>query len=162
MQWKLSNRFSWELYKTVRQDWFALLNQGHHITGTGNSDSHSLEVEQIGFPANFVPCSSSEGDPQNYDMSCLVTAVQKEKLFVSNGQIINLTVENNEQTASLGEQISNSGEAYLVATIKAVDWVPVEEAQIIINGNTVKTIEISSECEPDGSLQLEFRFPLQR
>ena len=38
----------------VMQDWFALLDRGHLITGTGNSDTHHLTYNLGGYPRNYV------------------------------------------------------------------------------------------------------------
>lgn len=51
---EIINRFSMELYQQVRLDWFALLNGGVRITGTGNADSHAQQIEIAGFPVTFV------------------------------------------------------------------------------------------------------------
>ena len=54
---EIMNRGSWEAYNKVRLDWLGLLSWGRRITGTGNSDSHAMAVEQAGFPTNLVPCA---------------------------------------------------------------------------------------------------------
>ena len=39
---------------TLIDDWFALLNHGHMVTATGNSDTHHLDHNIGGYPRNYV------------------------------------------------------------------------------------------------------------
>ena len=43
---EIMNRGSWEAYNQVRLDWLGLMSWGRRITGTGNSDSHAMAIEQ--------------------------------------------------------------------------------------------------------------------
>src|SRR6202012_2660099 len=38
----------------VIDDWFALLQHGHIVTATGNSDTHHLDHNTGGYPRNYV------------------------------------------------------------------------------------------------------------
>src|SRR6266516_907779 len=38
----------------IIDDWFALLNHGHLVTATGNSDTHHLTYNIGGYPRNYV------------------------------------------------------------------------------------------------------------
>ena len=135
------NRFSWPLYLQVRQDWFALHNEGVRITGTGNSDSHALAVEHAGLPVNLVP----QDDP--------IEAVRRGDVTVSTGPFVDLDV---------------TGEVARV-TVQAADWVPVTEARLVADGQVVwsapvEELPASFEVDlPDASWVLaEAGWPLER
>ena len=80
------NRFSAAGWKRVRSDWFALLNRGHRITGTGNADSHTAQLERMGFPMNLV--HKGDGSTEGF-----LRAIANGQVRVSNGPLVELTVE---------------------------------------------------------------------
>ncbi len=87
------NRSSWSLYRTVRHDWYALWAQGFTLTATGNSDAHTLNAEQVGFPLNLVAVSSGA------DTGGLVDAVQEGRSSVTTGPVVHLEVEREGRSA---------------------------------------------------------------
>ena len=50
---------------TIIDDWFALLNHGHIVTATGNSDTHHLTYNIGGYPRNYVHVQDDR--PQSVD-----------------------------------------------------------------------------------------------
>ena len=127
---ELVNRASWPLYLEVRQDWFALLEAGQRITGTGNSDSHALAVENAGAPINLVPCEVE-------DTPCVVRAVQEGRVRVSTGPIVDVQVEGD----------------VLRLRVEAADHVPVREARLVADGEVVWRADVEQ-------LPAEFELPL--
>jgi hypothetical protein len=147
---ELLNRFSWPMYLEVRTDWFALLNAGVIRTATGNSDSHASAVEQAGFPANLVACS-----PEPLDAGCVVDAVRRGALTVSNGPVVDLTLRTPTATAGPGEHIQ-AGRATAIVRVRAADWVPVHEVRVIVNG----TVVFRERLETGGPVDHEVTVPL--
>jgi hypothetical protein len=43
-------------------DWFSLLNHGHLVTATGNSDTHHLDHNIGGYPRNYVRVQDDKGN----------------------------------------------------------------------------------------------------
>jgi len=146
------NRFSWELYQEVRLDWFSLLNQGFAMTGTGNSDSHALEVEQIGFPVNLVQCPR---EVQEIDVGCLVDAVQQGRVRVSNGPLVSLSLDMDGVAAGIGDLIAgNEGTATI--RVQAASWVPVHEIRLVQGGATVFVTPLEADDRDEvGRLDIE-------
>ena len=58
----------------VIDDWFALLNHGHLVTATGNSDTHHLTYNIGGYPRNYVHVQDDR--PQSVDAKQVATAVR--------------------------------------------------------------------------------------
>lgn len=126
------NRFSFELYVATRADWFALMNQGFFLTGTGNSDSHATEVELAGLPCNLVACAED-------DLDCLIEKVSAGEVSASTGPVVDLLVED----ARPGQLIS-ARDVTVQVHLQAADWVLVDELRLIVNGQVVEIVPIGT------------------
>ncbi|MCB9791144.1 MAG: CehA/McbA family metallohydrolase [Alphaproteobacteria bacterium] len=151
---ELINRASWSLYKEVRADWFALMNQGVRITATGNSDSHAMESELVGFPLNLVACPPPALG-EDLDMGCFMEAIQRGRVRVTTGPVLDLSVGG----AGIGEQASGPGTAQL--RVQAAPWVPVEELRLVLNGEVIERVDLSeAPRSAEGVLDLRYELPL--
>lgn len=140
------NRFSWPLYLHVRSDWYALWRAGWTLTGTGNSDSHAIEVETAGFPVNFVACSPP------VEEGCLVEAVRAGRLGVSNGPVLELRVRRGADEAAPGGLLAGTGEVEVEARVRAASWVPVPELRVVVDGEVVHRVDLSGAPRTNGLL----------
>jgi hypothetical protein len=70
----------------VLKEWFVLLNRGYRYTATGNSDSHRLGFEEVGYPRNFV--AVSDDNPERVDPQELVASVKAGRVVVTNGPFV--------------------------------------------------------------------------
>lgn len=123
------NRFSWSRYREVRADWFALLDAGRRITGTGNSDSHGLALEQVGFPVNLVQAETPAG---------IAAGVRGGRVAVSTGPIVELVVRDAATTAGPGDTfVAAGGWADVEIRVRAAPWVPVREVRLVHDGAIV-------------------------
>jgi hypothetical protein len=130
------NRFSIKSYKSVRQDWFALLSQGHILTGTGNSDSHAVEIERVGFPINLISCPPPSSD-EPLDVACFVDALQQGRVSVTTGPILDLQVRSEVDSTEPGGVLSAPGGGMtVIGRIRAAPWVPIHQVRVIVNGQT--------------------------
>lgn len=142
---EILNRFSWDLYRSVRLDWFALWNAGYTTTGTGNSDTHALEQELVGFPVNLTPCPPEDG----VDADCLKDAVVRGAVRVSTGPIPSLSLEQGSGPVGEGEMIRLRGSGPLMAQLRvqAASWVPVDEVRLLVDGQVVQRWELEASRE---------------
>jgi hypothetical protein len=125
------NRFSHALYRETRADWFALLDQGVRVTGTGNSDSHALQVELAGFPTNLVEAPLVEG---RVDLRAFADSVRAGHVTVTTGPVIDAAVGGH------GPGSTVIGSSVVVdARVRAAPWVPVPEVRLVVNGDVVET-----------------------
>lgn len=137
-----------------RAFWFYVLGQGQLVTGTANSDSHSLTDNTVGVPRNIIYASTSPGPGFNTDV--FNKALKAGDSFGTNGPVIEATVD-----AADGSQrrfglapFSPKANAALHLKVSAAPWVPVDEVRIIVNGNVVKTISgaaLSHPADPFGT-----------
>lgn len=135
---EIMNRASSQLWVEVRADWFALMNGGHFATGTGNSDTHSIEAEWVGFPVNLVDIGSTSAELDQIDF---VHAVADGRVVVSNGPVLTLEVVNQAgELAGPGELLDASdGLVEVTARLQAAAWVPLDELRFIVDGEVVHT-----------------------
>jgi len=139
------NRMGLEKYREVREDWFALLNQGYRLTGVGGSDSHALAVELVGMP-QVVVHGVEQGDHPG-----LVRAVREGRVSVTTGPMLDLELVSGEQRAGLGQTITTGSEPLqAVITVRAPPWVPVHEIRLVQNGRVVFRSTLDGRTSNDG------------
>ncbi|MCB9766367.1 MAG: PHP domain-containing protein [Alphaproteobacteria bacterium] len=158
---EIINRFSWPLYKQVRQDWFALLNHGLPVTGTGNSDTHALETEVLGFPVNLVRAPRPAAG-EDLDARAFVSALMSGEVLVTNGPVVELEVHGAGVYGGPGALVDCSREAPRARVrVRAAPWVPVPEVRMVVDGEVVYAVAISEDARgPDGALDLELWWPV--
>ncbi|MFH1468777.1 MAG: CehA/McbA family metallohydrolase [Pseudomonadota bacterium] len=143
------NRMGWAKAQEVRADWFALLNQGYAITGVGNSDSHAIAVEQVGWPRNLV--QGGLDDAGGLDLAGLLEAVRAGRLQVSTGPVIDLRVLAAGGEAGPGDLVATGGEPVQVEVrVRAAPWVPVRELRLVRDGEVIERVAIDFSGEGEG------------
>jgi hypothetical protein len=136
-----------------RQLWHYLLNLGLLRAGTANSDSHSLDAEQLGYPRNFV---LGAGPLDRLDVTAFNTAVREGRLVGGNGAFLEATVEGADgrpRGPSLQPFTPQAG-ASLRVSVRAPPWVPVREVRVLVNGRVVRTVTgdaVSAPSDPFGA-----------
>jgi hypothetical protein len=122
-----------------RAFWFYVLNQGQPVTGTANSDSHSLTDNTVGVPRNIVYADTLPGP--SFDTARFNRALKAGSSFGTNGPVIEATVDTATGRTRYGlAPIAPSAGAQLHLKVSAAPWVPVEELRIIVNGKVVKAV----------------------
>ncbi|MEO1271821.1 MAG: CehA/McbA family metallohydrolase, partial [Myxococcota bacterium] len=124
-------------------DWFNMLNQGRRIIGVGNSDSHDTAGEEPGYPRTFMRVDKD--DPRDITSMDVVDAFLNHRLTLTNGPFVELFV-NNEPIGS--STLDNDGQLEVRVRVQAPQWVQVNRANLIANGQTVDTFEVV--MEPNG------------
>ncbi len=146
---ELMNRGSWEAYNIVRLDWLGLLSWGRRITGTGNSDSHAMAIEQAGFPMNLVPCPAP-GNTGNLDVECWTEAVRSGRLVVTTGPFVALSLTHEKKSYGIGDQFTRTGGVTANVRVRAAPWVPVPEVRLVVNGLIVRVEQVDPKTRPMG------------
>lgn len=158
---EVANRGGWEGYTEVRKDWLAMLGWGKKVAGTGNSDSHAMNVEYVGFPVNMVPCVAPEKG-ENPDTTCWVDAIHADKLRVSNGPVVDLSLMDGKDTKGMGATLVPQGEVTARITVRAAAWVPVPEVRLIVNGEEHHAVALTAKHRDPKTnrLNVQFDWPL--
>ncbi|HEX8437095.1 CehA/McbA family metallohydrolase [Archangium sp.] len=130
-----------------RAFWFYGLGQGQLVTGTANSDSHSLTDNTVGLPRNIVYTETRPGP--GFDTARFNAALKSGASFGTNGPVIEATVDTATGPRRYGlTPLVPSADAKLRLKVSAAPWVPVEEVRIIVNGSVVKTLDASALSHP--------------
>lgn len=129
-----------DLLLPYRTFWFYVLNQGQLVTGTANSDSHSLSDNVVGVPRNMVYTSTTPGS--GFDIAEYNDQVRRGRLFGTNGPVIEATLDV-PSGGAVGYGLAPFApkpDGMLHLTVSAAPWVPVQEIRIIVNGQVARTI----------------------
>ncbi|MEQ9518303.1 MAG: CehA/McbA family metallohydrolase [Parvibaculum sp.] len=131
----------------LRRDWLALISQGHRLTGTANSDSHTLG-EQVGLPRNMV--AVSDDALSSFSEPGFIDAVREGRLFGTTGPMLNVTLND----AQLGDTFRDQAGVLRVA-VDAAPWIDVETLQISVNGTVVEEVSIGAGDVYEKEMQFE-------
>ncbi len=154
---EVSNRMGLAKYREVRADWFALLDQGVVRTATGNSDSHALAVELVGWPCNLV--AGAVGPDGAPDPAALVRSVRAGRVVVTTGPVVSLEARAGT-VAGPGDLLATGGAPVEVRVrVEAAPWVPVHEVRLVQDGAVIERIDLSAApLVSAGSPVREFTF----
>ncbi len=136
-----ASRADWLRYRAL---WFSLLNQGFKRVGTANSDSHSLSIEQVGYPRNLVWGNHDQGA---FDFDSFDADVRAGHLEGTNGPVLDVTIEESGgKTIYRPDRapITVSATATLRISVAAAPWIPVTEARVFVNGALAHIVDLSS------------------
>jgi hypothetical protein len=141
-------------YQRVREDWFSLLRQGIHVTGTAVADSHRVILENAGYPRSYI--ASSTDKPDELDENELTAAVKAMKVIGTSGPYIEFSMlDAGGDLKGLGETVAVLGDTAVASiTVFATPWMPVEEVRIYRNGVLSQTLPVDA----DKVLGTELRF----
>jgi hypothetical protein len=113
----------------VIDDWFALLNHGHLVTATGNSDTHHLDHNIGGYPRNYVRVLDDR--PQHLQPSEVARAVKAHHSFFTTAPFVDVRVFG----AGPGDVApATGGRARVEVTVQAAPWVSVSSVRVYLNG----------------------------
>ena len=86
----------WLRYRAL---WFSLLSQGIVRAGTANSDSHTLALEQVGYPRNLVFCGqvrprqhALHAFRHHLDVGTFDDDVRRGHMIGTNGPVLDVTI----------------------------------------------------------------------
>ncbi len=118
-------------------DWFALLDCGHIVTATGNSDTHHLTYNLGGYPRNYVLVDND--DPAALTGAMMAKGIRGHHAFLTTGPMVFVT----SGTAGIGDlAAAPDGKAKLEIAVKAAPWVSVSRVKLYIAGKIVKTWDV--------------------
>lgn len=157
---EIANRQDVGEYLAARRDWLSFLNQVNHATASGAvpfipatavSDAHHVTFEQnteidnpTGVPGYWRTYVHGVGDdPRGFDADTFNASVKAGRMIGTNGPHISFRITDDAGgTANLGETLTTEQEEVTLAvTVRAPNWVPVEEVRVIANGYVVMSFD---------------------
>jgi hypothetical protein len=142
----------------IIDDWFALLDHGHLVTATGNSDTHHLDHNIGGYPRNYF--ASKSEDPAQLTPEIVAGAVRGHHSFLTTAPFVRLTV----QGATYGDLVRvGSGQKHVTAHIEvqAAPWVTVSSVTVYLGGHEIMRIPVAPSTDTTRLAQ-NFDVPIDR
>ena len=122
-------------------DWFHLLSSGHAFTGVANSDSHTNQLEEPGFPRTYVRIDKDRAvDIRELD---IVAGLKSHAATLSMGPFVELFV--NDQP--IGSTLSGSNVLSIRVRVRKAPWVHVDTLNLYVNGALWKTHSLSDTAD---------------
>ena len=117
----------------VIDDWFSLLDHGHLVTATGNSDTHHLTFNIGGYPRNYVRVLDDR--PQWVDARAVARAVKGHHSFFTTGPFVRFAVAGGD----IGDLVlARGGKARADIEVQSAPWVSVDRVTLYLNGREAK------------------------
>ena len=120
-------------------DWLAILETGRPITGTGNSDSHGITLDEAGYPRNYVKVPDGHDTPRTLVDREVVESVREHHVVASNGPILDLSV-NGVGVGGLASQ--NDGIAHVSGSVTCASWMRVDKVQLLQEGGAAGRVVV--------------------
>lgn len=136
----------------VMRDWFALLDRGHLVTATGNSDTHHLRYNLGGYPRNYVRVDNDA--PGVVTAADVAKGVKAHHAYLTTGPIVDFSVG----ATGIGDLApAPGGKATATIGVRAAPWVSVSRVMLYVAGKEVKRWTV-----PEGSAVDRFKttFPI--
>jgi hypothetical protein len=114
-------------------EWFALLEHGHIVTATGNSDTHHLDHNIGGYPRNYVRVRDDR--PSMVTPEAIAGALKHHRSFFTTAPFVTLRAGGVE----LGDVAdARAGKVRVEVEVQAAPWVSVSAVTLYQSGREVK------------------------
>lgn len=118
-------------------EWIALLRAGRRYTALGNSDSHRLSREWVGYPRNYLRVADDRAGRVSSEE--IVSALRFGRVLVTNGPFI----EARAGGAGPGDVAVTEDDAINVqVSVRAPAWVDITRAEIWVNGERAAVTQV--------------------
>jgi hypothetical protein len=110
-------------------DWLGLLNHGHIVTATGNSDTHHLTYNMGGYPRNYVRVRDDR--PDHVTPAEVATAVKNHQAFFTTGPFVRFR----SGKGDIGDLVPAPGaKATVDIEVDAAPWISVSRVILYVSG----------------------------
>ncbi|MBI3847008.1 MAG: PHP domain-containing protein [Planctomycetes bacterium] len=121
-------------------DWYRLLDDGLRPTATGNSDSHKIVFQEVGWPRNYVFVGGGNDDPAKVRPEDVALAVRGHRVSVSHGPIVRAIVAGRD---AIGDDVAcPDGNLDLDVRVDAAPWVRVDRVDVVVNGTVAASAPV--------------------
>lgn len=133
-------------------DWFCLLNHGHRVAATGNSDTHHLTYNLGGYPRNFVRVPDDR--PASVTLPQVTRELKAQHAFFTTGPFVRVQVAG----AGMGDLAhAVGGRAEALVEVEAAPWISVSRVIVYLNGRELQRWAVADTPTP---LRMRKRIPL--
>jgi hypothetical protein len=127
------NDQSFDQTRNTVRDWMSLLMRGKRVFAIGNSDSHKLRTNPVGYPRTCF--HFGHDDPEKLTGSAVRDALLSGNSIVSGGLFMTVLGPNGVRP---GGSVP-AGSTSFTVTVEAPSWIAASELEILVDGATVKT-----------------------
>ncbi len=143
----------------VLADWMHFMAQGKRYTATGNSDSHQVIYQEVGYPRNFIRV-----EREGFTAQALVEAVKRRHaVIVTNGPFVELFAGTAAKPAQVGDTVKVKGsEVEVRYRVQAAPWIDVTSFELWQDGQKLQEIPVppsGSVVRLEGALRLKLKKP---
>jgi predicted metal-dependent phosphoesterase TrpH len=130
--------------ENVLRDWLALLRDGARITGTANSDSHGIVVQEIGYPRTCFHAARRGAPLTDADV---VHALRDERdVVMTDGPMIAVSAPGLPR--AIGHLLpATSGAARLSVRVEAASWVAPDRLEIVHSDGRAEPVRAEFRTE---------------
>lgn len=140
----------------ILKDWFGLLNHGYRFTAVGNSDSHTVVMQEVGYPRNYVflgknvsIAKMNSSRARTAGEHAVVEAIKHHRVVVSNGPFVAFNVGGNSRIGDLVSLPAKEGPVKFQIHAEWPEWMgPMDELEIFANGNLVHSLAMTGSKSP--------------
>ncbi|MCC6998371.1 MAG: PHP domain-containing protein [Deltaproteobacteria bacterium] len=127
----------------ILRDWLGLMERGHVLTATGNSDTHRIASAKSGSPRTYLRVPDDRPDMLTLD--AIRDAIRGRHVVATSGPWLDVRVN---QSAGPGDTaiVPAGADVRLTIEIHAANFVPVDRIRVFANGNNLiatRTIQAS-------------------
>ncbi len=127
----------------VIEDWFALLDHGHLVTATGNSDTHHLDHNIGGYPRNYIQVLRD--DPAMLRPEDVSRAVRGHHSFFTTAPFVRVRAGG----GTIGDLVRvPDGKIDLEIEVQAAPWVTVSTVTVYVDGKPIDTLKVPRHQAP--------------
>ena len=107
-------------------DWFGFLDRGLGVTGTGNSDSHTASLNEVGYPRTYLRVGVD--DPATLTDARVTAALRTQAAIISGGPFLLPSAADHTQRmvgpgeVALADRTSGSPVVHLHLEVQAPTW----------------------------------------
>jgi hypothetical protein len=121
-------------------DWLNLLARGLFFPAVAGSDAHRLDTEEPGYSRTYAYVT--DRDLKEVDIAAVVESLKRGRSFVTNGPIVELTVNDRYLP---GDTLSAvEGEVEVHIDVRAAPWILVDKARVFVNREIVRELPVEA------------------
>jgi hypothetical protein len=131
--------------------WLQLLNQGYHIPGVVNTDSH-YNFHGSGWLRNYLRSPSDE--PARIKTADIIRAAEAGHIVITNGPYLEVTarsqVDGQRRTAIPGDDLVADGGAVEIAIrVQCANWLDIDRVFLLLNGQPRHDLDFRRRTHPE-------------
>ncbi len=134
----------------ARTLWHALLAQGFIAPGAGNSDSHGMSDDHLGWARNWIEAPTQIA---GFDAGALNAAIRDGRMIAGNGVVVLVEVgPPNGPRRGLGftPYVPQPGDVVDI-TVRAAAWIPLDEVRVVTSRGTKQLARLEIPANPFAS-----------